>query len=212
MREEPITETVLKESECSEILKIGDNEFTILGLNVERSYEDRSVYYSITDSSGNECVRNWMNGEDAITLGMSLIRQGQFALKANMINHQLIHHVNELKKFVKDERVWILKFTVIDEHPCNYGRGYRTYKVTPIWRRGKSPEFQSDFSFEIVRYWSPFEDEFEKELEYWTQNKCGIVFEGYDREQEVELFNTQLSEMNREYELPRKTWSNVGLQ
>lgn len=210
-----MTETVMKEEEVLETLTFEDDlfensiTFELQGQNVDRSYEDRSVYFKVGHDD-EDCITEWLKGEDAITLGMALIKHGQFALKANMINHQLIHATRQLKKYVADGRVWFLKFTVVDENPVNYGRGHRTYQVKPIWRRGQAPEYSEDFQLETVVYWSPNDDEFTKQVERWTDRKCLAVFEGYDRDKEVEEFNKEMEDMIRANQ-PKPSWDDISL-
>ena len=85
-------------------------KFTILGLGVERSYEDRSVYLNIKylpkerkglHKEETEII-TWLNGEDAINLGQILIKHGLYSLESNMINHQKIHHYSQLYKFLNE--------------------------------------------------------------------------------------------------------------
>lgn len=198
-------QTVMKEQEQSDKFNINGLDFEIMGLNVERSFEDRSVYIRVSDKD--RAYTDWLNGEDAITLGLSLIKQGQFALKANMINHQAIHMKKRLDKYINEGRVKFIKFTVIDENPVNYGKGYRTYKIEPEWRKDKSPEYDEDFSMEYVIYWSPRDEDFIKQINNWNgDGKCLILMYGYDRSKELKEFNIELQEHCTPSK-PKETWT-----
>jgi hypothetical protein len=166
--------------------------FEVYGMNVERSFEDREVYFEAFEG------HTWLRAEDAIRLGQTLIEHGTNALMANMINHQLIHAYNTLKRFHSEERFENVTLTVVDENPANYGGSYRTYKVAPNWLEGKVPEFYEDFSFETIISWSPFEDEYKQQLEQWWNP----IIQGYDREAELEAFQKALDEFEEEQETP----------
>ena len=167
-------------------------QFGILGQTVERSYEDRSVYLEISNPElpDDILVHGWLNGEDAVRLGQAFIAQGLFALEACRINHQLIHEQNRLMKWISEGKVASLNFEVIDNKPANFGDGFRTFKITPVWK-GEAAEFYSTFSLETVIYWSPFEDDFRKQIKYW---QVPIKFVGYDHDTEVKKWRTQIQE------------------
>lgn len=179
-------QTVVKEEYKPEVLRfrneLFENETTIEvhGQTVDRSFEDRDVYFNIDRNSG------WLNGEQAIELGQALIKHGTRALIANMINHQHSNRVSKLRKFISEDRVKEVIMSVVDEHPVNYGDGFKTYLVTPVWIENMAPKYEEDFSFETVVYWSPFEEEFAKQINSWGGN---VQFVGYDREKELKEFN-----------------------
>ena len=132
-------DTVLKEKEVSEFLDYstmnGDLHFEVQGQNVDRSYEDRSVYFKFSESG-------WLNGEDAIALGQLLIKHGTFALKANMINHQAFHLRERLRDFIGEGRIKELIFNLVNDQPMNYGPGFKLFEIRPIWIDGKVPEYE----------------------------------------------------------------------
>lgn len=174
-------ETVFKQKEVTEKLKFHnslferDIEFEIMGQNVDRSYEDRSVYLNI--KHGDSRIQDWLNGEDAITLGLSLIKHGQFALQANMVNHQLIHQRRKLDQYINEDRVSVLIFEVVDKKPVNYGEGFMTFKIKPVWVEGEEPEYDEDFEYEQVIYLYELGTErSNKQLERFHKNKCCIMF------------------------------------
>jgi hypothetical protein len=156
-------------------------EMTIYGQTVERSMEDRSVYIRVNDN-----MATWLRGEDAIELGQMLIKHGNRALTANRINHQHIHMRRRLETHINAERIHQVIMEVTDEYPDNYGRGFKTYRVTPVWKEGMAPKYEEDFSFETIVYWSPFEKEFKAQLEKWGGDK--VLLLGYDREEELKRF------------------------
>ena len=166
------------------------NTFEVIALNVERSFEDRSVYF---EAYGKQ---SWLQAEDAITLGQTLIEHGTNALMANMINHQLIHCYRNLKQYHDEGRFTIVTLEVVDEHPANYGRGHRTYKVTPNWIKDKIPEYMENFSFETVIYWSPFEEEYNDQLKNWWYP----VIKGYDRDAELKEFEVSMKKLEEHME------------
>jgi len=120
--------------------------FEILGQTPDRSYEDRDVYINIKSQPDFENNKNssipdaeicmWINGEDAISLGMSLIKQGQFALEANMIQHQLIYMDTQLDKFIKEDRIKIIIVEMINDKPVNYGKGFKEYNIKLVFKDG----------------------------------------------------------------------------
>jgi len=198
-------------------------QFEIRGQTGERSYEDRSVYLrvgtntpepeepsEVTILADGEVVCDepqptcrhlepnftmWLNGEDAIELGMKFIEHGKFALEANMINHQAIHTYNRFRRYLEEERVEEVQFKVIDNDPPNHGDGFRLYQITPVWFEGMEPEYDADFIFEKVIYWSPFEAEYADQLDAYTRG-TSYSFEGYDRERELRAFNESVRLMS----------------
>lgn len=192
-------------------------QFEIRGQTGERSYEDRSVYLEVkatqpipeevpepaisiagmsveVEAQPTSICRHaepnfnmWLNGEDAIDLGMKLIEHGKFALESNMINHQAIHTFRNFQRYLEENRVEEVQFVVVNEEPPNYGRGFRTYQITPVWKDGMAPEYNEDFTFEKVIYWSPFAPEYADQLDAYTRG-TSYSFEGYDREDEVRVF------------------------
>jgi len=165
----------------------GNVTFNIQGQTGERSYEDREVYLNIND------ITMWLRGENAIQLGQKLIDHGTFALTSNRINHQHIHQMNQYKRYLSEGIVEGVELVVVDENPVNYGAGFRTYRITPSWIEGKEPEYNEDFSFETVIYWSPFEDEYHDQLDYYTEGLSYSIL-GYDRLAEVNAFKDVMEE------------------
>jgi len=189
-----MVQTVVKEKYESEFFQSEFNlsgkivKFEICGQTVDRCFEDRSVYLNI-----NETIVGWLKGEDAIKLGQMLINHGQKALIANMINHQHIHMYSILMRYLSKDIVEKVIMEVVDENPANYGSGFRTYKVSCVWKENKEPEFDKDFCFETVVYWSPFEKEFKDQIERWGGEK--LIIQGYDREKELDIFNKNVEEL-----------------
>jgi hypothetical protein len=188
-----MVQTVIKEKYEAETLEFENtlNEekyiFEVYGQTVDRSYEDRDVYFRFSE-------HGWLRGEDAIKLGQALIKHGTNALIANMINHQAIHEQSCFKRLLAEGRVQKVTMKVVDEHPANYGSGFRTYLVKPEWVSDKAPQYQEDFQFEVVIYWSPFEDEYKKQIQQWGGDL--VVFEGYDREAELKAFQESCNAVN----------------
>lgn len=172
-------------------------DFRIKALTPERSYEDRDVFIS----SENLDFNIWLRGEDAITLGQLLIEHGQKALLANMIQHQHIHHINILKRYISEDRVEKLIYEVIDDSVPNYGRGWRLHNLYPIWKEGKAPEYDEDFSFETAIYWSPFDNEFNDQKKIF-----GVPSEilNYDREQDLKEFEEEMKALEDNQETPEE--------
>ena len=199
--------------------------FEIRGQTGERSYEDRSVYLkvdtnapipeevpapSIVAEGETVCeeaqptstcrhaepnFNMWLNGEDAISLGLHLIEQGKFALESNMINHQAIHTFSCYRRYLAEDRIEEVNFEVIDNDPPNYGSGFRLYKITPTWKAEMAPEYNDDFTFEKIIYWSPFEQEYADQLDMYTLG-ASYSFDGYDREAEVRAFKESVRLMS----------------
>jgi len=183
----PTVQTIVKEkyqSEEFEAVTRLDGEpskFEVNGQTVEMSYEDRNVYYNF-----NESPEGWLDGEKAIELGTLLIEQGKKALLANMINHQLIHCISIYERYCKEDRVKQVILEMIDDTPVNYGKGFKTFLITPIWKQNKAPEYNEEFCFEDVIYFSPFEDEFENQINKFI---VPVLFINYDHKKEVQKFN-----------------------
>jgi hypothetical protein len=179
-----MVQTVVKEQYESETVTFGnsltesDYAFTVYGQTVDRSYEDRDVFFSFA-------TRGWLRGEDAIALGQLLIKHGARALNANMINHQLIHNQNEMNRFLQEGRVAKVTLAVVDEKPANHGSEFRTFLIQPTWHEGKAPEYEEDFAYERVIYFSPFDEEFSKQVARFGEN---VEFVGYDHEAAVAAF------------------------
>ncbi len=157
-------------------------EIVMEGQTVDRSMEDRDVYLMINNRD-----TVWLRGEEAIELGMMLIKHGNRALTANMLNHQHIHMYRRLKDYLREERIETVIMEMVDEKPANHGSGFRTYSVTPTWIKGMEPMYDEKFNFETVIYWSPFERDFKEQLEKWGGDK--VIIKGYNREEELERFN-----------------------
>jgi len=216
-------ETVTKKKERSDILEykfssLDDDgsaklRFEIRGQTGERSYEDRSVYLSVTTipevvgehegqpvsvSHSQPDFNMWLNGEDAIDLGMKFIEHGKFALEANMVNHQAVHAFRQFQRYLEEERIEEVQFLLLDENPPNYGEGYRLYEIVPVWKQGQAPQYNEDFTFEKVIYWSPFEEEFHDQIDMYTLGTSYHI-EGYDREVEVRKFDEGVRLMSGDF-------------
>lgn len=180
-----MVQTVIAKSYDKQVLTFGKKpgEVTVVidGLTPERSYEDRSVYFKFEDTY------TWLQAEEAIELGQALIAHGTRTFMANMVQHQAIHRWNEFTRYLREGRIAKVHMKVVSESPANYGSGFRCYLLTPIWHAGKAPEFSADFSMEQVMYWSPFAEEYQQQLERYGGADM-VVFEGYNREAELEAF------------------------
>lgn len=196
--------------------------FGIWGQIPDRSYEDRDVFFEIHTSKTKEEAHSpdvnmsmWFNGEDAIALGLALIKHGNFAMKANMYQHQLIHHRRQLAGFVREGRVHSILFEKKDGLPSHYGRGFHNFLITPIWN--KAPKYQRDFCFEDVIHWSPFAKNYKKDLKRHGYG-VPILFVNYDHDLEVEKFNEECRAMEvgggepegEEAEAPEKVEKSTG--
>lgn len=209
-----MVQTIVKTPEVTEVLTFPNSsledhnvtEITIQGQSGGPSYEDRSVFLSMKSGNttperesdltiGGGDLTMWLQGEHAIELGIKLIEHGKYALESNMIGHQHIHHKTQYLKFLEEGRVEEIEFKVIDNNPPNFGDGFRAYAITPLWVEGMEPEYQEDFWFETVIYWSPFEDEYADQLDHWTQGLSYSMI-GYDREAELRSFNESIRLMS----------------
>lgn len=176
------------------------------GNGVERSYEDRSVYFNLiftdqTESKGNYVQKEkvdlttWINGEDAVKLGQMLIKHGLYSLESNMVNHQKMHHYSQLERFLREERIEKVIITKTSDDVEGYGSGFMVFDIKPIWKEGKAPEYQKDFEFNDVIYFSPFEKEFKDQLKEYGGIK-NVEFVNYSREEEEKKFQ----EFAKQYE------------
>jgi len=195
-------QTVMNKSIDEEVFKYHNTLFdtslkiNIKGLPVERSYEDRSVYLNLTYNDKEKIeFTTWLNGEDAIKLGQILIKHGLYSLESNMINHQKIHHYNQLKSFFNEDRIDKIILTNINNVTTEYTGRY-TFNIKPIWKKDKAPKYNEDFNFDDNIYFSPFEKEFKAQLkEFGGINN--IEFTNYNWENEVEKFKN----FSKEYEM-----------
>jgi hypothetical protein len=219
-----VMETVIKDQERSDILEYKfsslDDEgspklqFEIRGQTGERSYEDRSVYLKVSTtprvvgelegqpvsvSHSEPDFNMWLNGEDAIELGLKLIEHGNFAMKSNMITHQAIHTFRQFQGYLDAEIVEEVQFELLDENPPNHGDGFRLYRVTPVWKPHMAPQYNEDFSFEKVIYWSPIEEDYHDMIDLYTQG-CAYSIEGYNREAEVRRFEESVRLMSGDFD------------
>ena len=173
-------------------------EINIQGIGVERSYEDRSVYFNLNflkkeiQSSSSKLklefdkteIETWINGEDAIKMGQILIKHGVYSLESNMINHQKIHHYSQLKKFLDDDIIDKVEITKLDKKVL-YGSGY-FFNIKPIWKN-KGPKYQEDFNFDDIIYFSPVDDFNSQLKQYGGEDK--VIFKNYDHDEEIVKFN-----------------------
>ncbi len=147
--------------------------FIIKGLIPERSIEDRDVFISIqtTNTLKEKSMNNnfWLRGEKAIELGQALIQEGLFALDANRIQFQALNRIQKLKDFIFADRVEKIKIKEIDSNPANYDKDFHIFNIKPIWKAKQEPEYEEDFNFDYVLYFSNKQD-FEKENKYLFQN------------------------------------------
>ena len=188
-------ETVFRKKEESEIfnskesLSERDISIEILGQTTERTMEDRSVYVNIKYGSQN--ITTWINGEKAIELGQIFIRQGSFALEANMINHQKIHTYNTFKRFLNDGIVKYVHLKKVVDNPNNYGKGFHEFKITSQFHEFKEPKYYEDFNFNDILYISNIlEDEFDKSLKVFG-GKDKVIFHNYKNKFINEKLNNQ---------------------
>lgn len=179
------------------------------GNGVERSYEDRSVYLNLNFSDENKDSKlkhkevvdltTWINGEDAIRLGQMLIKHGVYSLESNMVNHQKIHHYNQLDRFLREDRIEKVVITKTSPEAEGYGSGFMIFDIKPVWKEGKAPEYQEDFEFNDVIYFSPFEEEFKKQLEEFGGIE-NVEFVNYSWEEEEKKFQELLKQYESVYE------------
>jgi hypothetical protein len=155
-------------------------DFHIQATIPSRTYEDRDVYFAINQSGTS------LRAEDAIKLGQALIENGTRSMLANMYQHQHIHHESSLQRYISEDRVEKVIFTLIDEEVANCAPDWKIYSIKPVWVEGMTPEYSEDFEFESIINWSPLEDEFQQQTGYW---KVPVEIVGYDREAEVEKWN-----------------------
>ena len=188
--------------------------FEVMGQTPDRTLEDRSVYFNVhtehTEAEGSEISRDpvnfnmWFDGEEAIRLGQMLIKQGSFALEANITRHHQYVMSTVLKDFILSGIVKELVFKNINVNPVNYGGGFAHFEITPVWKEGKTPEYYDDFSYEEVIYFSPFKDEYEKQIKRYTYGKCDYSFVDYDYEKSVEIFNRECNRFQGDLGSPKE--------
>lgn len=96
---------------------------------------------------------------------VALINHSTFAFLCNMVNHQKIHCYGHLSRWIHEDRVEridvIEKNEYKDKQVPGYGDGYRVVDVKPIWKPGKAPKHNEDFSLEDIVCFPVSEDEYE---------------------------------------------------
>lgn len=135
----------------------------MIGQNVERSYNDRDVYIKIELSMTE--IQTWIKGEEAIQLGEQLIQAGNDALEFNRKNaYEIIEILAALNgvKNGKYSRLIITKKS--NERPFNYGPGFYYYDLLYVSNNSEESRLIKD----VVIYWSPFVDEFDKQMLYYS--------------------------------------------
>jgi len=185
------------------------------GCGVDRSYEDRSVYFNLiftdqTESKGNYVQKEkvdlttWINGEDAVKLGQMLIKHGLYSLESNMVNHQRIHHYTQLETFLREDRIEKVVITKTSDDVEGYGSGFMVFDIKPVWKESKAPKYQEDFEFNDVLYFSPFEKEFKVQLKEFGGIK-NVEFVNYNWEEEEKKFQ----EFAKQYESVYDAYTNM---
>lgn len=215
-----MVDTVILEEETSDNLTISfpsslydDQKLSIevRGLDVERSYEDRNVFVEMKTTSTKETDRTrnlnscfWMKAEKAIELGLMLIKHGNFTMKANMVNHQLIHHQTTLSQFIEEGRVKKIQLVCLSEDVPNHDDGFALFQVTPKWKKKKAPKFLEDFTFqEIINF-----PHTKREFEITVKNKFSSVpveFILFDQKSRQEKFKKMLNSFKLNEETPTKS-------
>ena len=159
--------------------------FSVLGQIPGRTLEDRSVYFTAKAKDTN--LTMWLDGEDSIALGLALIEHGNFALKANMYQHQLTHNYNKLRSFISDGLISKVVFKCISRSVPNHGSGYYLFTITPEFIVGRTPKYFDNFMFEDVIHWSPFPSTFDSAMESIVGD-VGYEFIDYDVDEERAAF------------------------
>ena len=206
-------QTVVKEKNQAEIIEFPfpykmeeDNKLRIevLGQTPERTIEDRAVYLSLKTFNSNKDKKTvsrtelnssfWIDGEEAIELGEMLIRQGRFALNANRIQWQALWYKGRLEQYIREDRISKILIELIDENPVNFGEGFHTFNIKPIWKKYKAPEYLEDFNYDVVIYFSPFDNDFKKQMESLTGG-VPYKFINYNYDEEVKKFKKECEEL-----------------
>lgn len=162
VREEPEKTRTFQSSEnlLSDKLQV-----KAIGQNVERSYEDRDVYINITLSM-NE-IQTWIKGEESIELGKMLIEAGNDSLRYNRNQaYEIIQLLAAKEGIAKGEYSRLVITKKSDETPVNYGPGFHYYDLLYV----STTDMSSRLIPDVVIYWSPFEDEYDKQIEMYSSN------------------------------------------
>lgn len=192
-------ETVLKEQKIQQTIEVRNKlfetvkRFTIAAQGQERSYEDRNVYLHIDEPDG-LLMREWLTAEQAIEIGNTLIAAGRQAFLDNMYNHQTNQIESQLDLYLREDRIKKVVLEMKDENPVNYGAGFKLFEITPVFEEGETPEYVADFSYEKVISFSPFEREYNTQLQLYGGPEM-VEFIGYDHDYEVEIFQEQINEL-----------------
>jgi len=140
--------------------------------NPERSYEDREVYTEFNFSKKpldgkiiNNQYSTWLTGEKSIELGTMLIEAGNDALtRSRLKNYETI----ELLAAANSAQRGLYKEVIItrqnDETPNDYGPGF--YYYTFYYKA--DDDLYSRKIKDVVYYFSPFKDEFNKQIKNFT--------------------------------------------
>jgi len=201
---------VLQNGEIKKLFRskesILDNVLVIetIGQNPERSYEDRDVYIKISLENtkqnsqvthggvGND-IQTWLTGEDAIRLGKQFIDSGSQALEKNREQaYEIIELLAAKNGVYKGDYIKLVITKNSNITPQNYGEGFCYYDLLYVGRN----DLMSRHIKNVVIYWSPFKEEFDKQLHGYS---CGLSVDmiNWTWEEIKETFDKQMKDFNK---------------
>jgi len=183
-----------------------DNVLVIetIGQNPERSYEDRDVYIKIslentkqnpqvTHGGVDNDIQTWLTGEDAIRLGKQFIDSGSQALKKNREQaYEIIELLAAKNSVYKGDYIKLVITKNSNITPQNYGEGFCYYDLLYVGRN----DLMSRHIKNVVIYWSPFKEEFDKQL-FRYSNGLGVDMINWTWEEIKETFDKQIKNFNK---------------
>lgn len=149
----------------------------MLAQTPERAYNDRDVYLKISLKNEDGSVEaykpmtTWIKGEEAIELGLMLAEAGNKSLEYNRCQVyetiEILAARSGMSKGIFD-KVTITRKS--DEQPNNYGAGYYYFDFVYHSKTNKEEPWTTRMINDVVIYWSPFEDEYKKQLKNYVEN------------------------------------------
>jgi len=201
---------VLQKGEITSVFRskenLLDNVLVIetIGQNPERSYEDRNVYIKIymenikSNSQLNHGgvdneIQTWLRGEDAIQLGTQLIKSGDQALEKNRKQaYETIELLAAKEGVNRCDYIKLIITKTQSQPPSNYGEGFCYYDLLYVGRN----DLMSRHIKNVVISWSPFKEEFDKQLLRYS-NGLGVDMINWTWEEIKETFDKQKDEFNK---------------
>ena len=174
-------------------------------LNPERSYEDRDVYLEIVlkndsdsevkTSDVDNMITTWLTGEDAIKFGTELVEAGNDSLEKNRLQtYETLEILSALNGVHKGKFSRLIITKKGEGTPENYGSGYYYYDLLYV----SNSDLESRLIKNVIIHWSPFEEEFEKQINTYSAGIIPVDKIDWSWEEIKEKFDRQMKQMEED--------------